>query len=44
MKILYVRDVPEGLHKKLRVEAAKQDISVTRLVVKILEEHFRKKK
>jgi plasmid stability protein len=44
MSNINIRDFPDELHRKLKIEAATLSISLKDLVIQILSDYFKKKK
>ncbi len=44
MATIYLRDIPEDLHRKSKSEAALEGISLKAFIIKALEEYLKKKK
>ena len=41
---LRIHEFPDDLHKELKIESAKKDIPIYKLVIKIVKEYFDKAK
>ena len=44
MAIMNLRDMPDDLHRRAKVQAAMEGITLKDLVIKALEEYLKKKK
>ena len=43
MATVYVRDFPEDLHKKAKMKALKEDMTLRELIIKAVENYLKKK-
>jgi len=44
MKALIIKDFPDGLHKRAKVRAAQEGISLKELTIRALTEYLKKKR
>ena len=42
MAVISLKDFPDDLHRRTKVQAAKEGISIKALVIKVLEEYLEK--
>ena len=43
MEAMFIRNFPDDLHKRVRLQAVKEDTTLRELVIKALEEYLKRK-